>query len=798
MKKIYLLFSLFVLGTSLVTAQSLAGKKLYINPGHGGHDSDDRHIIETEFWESEGNLTKGLYVRDMLKALGATVFMSRTLNRTEDDRGLSDIDAEANDLNVHFFHSIHSNATGTANKANYALMMYKEDSQTRKPAFAEAKTMADIMAPIFNAFNRNTDGRVTGDWSFYNPPFNLGVLRTLIMPGTLSEGSFHDYIPESFRLKNNARLKHEAWAIVKSFLKYYGQPDLPFGFIAGIVRDPDLTVNYVALPNTNDLKKPINNITVTVQPGNKIYHGDSFNNGYFMIDSLAPGKYTVYYEADFYYKDSAVVNVNAGQTVFADKYMMLDTTIAPVVTSYSPVYNSVDDSVKAAQEVRITFNRPMNRTISAAAFTISPAVEGTLTWYDDKNLAFVPKYAYDKSTKYTVKITTAAKSIWGVNLDKDYQFSFVTRKRNRLAVVSSYPVDGQREVSQTLQFRVGFDATVTMTSLANNVVVYDDKNTAQDLANVSLSTQNGKTSIVFDIKNRLLEDSDYRLMLSGKIKDADNIPLYDTVNIRFHTFSEKYISGTVIDSFEAAGTWKRPGLKTGSFGIDSLKSSFNITGTPKYNGKYSGRLGYTFTGTQNGACRFYNTNGFALESGNSTSFGMWIKSDMSNNAVEYWFEGTGNDTVKVSADTLNWTGWKLVRVPVTLSAVKKFHSIVIKQLPQAVKNGVIYVDDAQYNIVTPVEENPELTIPENYSLMQNYPNPFNPSTRIKFTLPEAGLAKIIVYNQLGQKVAELVNRELSAGTHETEWNAGSMASGIYFYELRTANFSTTKKMILIK
>ena len=62
---------------------------IYINPGHGGHDSNDRFIAETGFWESESNLTKGLRLRDILHNYNAFVEMSRTLNRTQDDLGLS-------------------------------------------------------------------------------------------------------------------------------------------------------------------------------------------------------------------------------------------------------------------------------------------------------------------------------------------------------------------------------------------------------------------------------------------------------------------------------------------------------------------------------------------------------------------------------------------------------------------------------------------------------------------------------------------------------------------------------------
>lgn len=89
-------------------------------------------------------------------------------------------------------------------------------------------------------------------------------------------------------------------------------------------------------------------------------------------------------------------------------------------------------------------------------------------------------------------------------------------------------------------------------------------------------------------------------------------------------------------------------------------------------------------------------------------------------------------------------------------------------------------------------------LPTKYLLSQNYPNPFNPSTAISFALPQAGNVKLTVYDAVGKEVATLVNKNMSAGNYKVNWNAGSMASGIYFYRLLTDNFVQTNKMILLK
>ncbi len=94
--------------------------------------------------------------------------------------------------------------------------------------------------------------------------------------------------------------------------------------------------------------------------------------------------------------------------------------------------------------------------------------------------------------------------------------------------------------------------------------------------------------------------------------------------------------------------------------------------------------------------------------------------------------------------------------------------------------------------------NGDASVPEHYFLQQNYPNPFNPSTVIKFGLPEAGNVKLDIFNLLGQNVAELVNRKLSAGIHEVTFDASNLPSGIYLYKITTGKFSETKKMILMK
>ena len=80
----------------------------------------------------------------------------------------------------------------------------------------------------------------------------------------------------------------------------------------------------------------------------------------------------------------------------------------------------------------------------------------------------------------------------------------------------------------------------------------------------------------------------------------------------------------------------------------------------------------------------------------------------------------------------------------------------------------------------------------------NYPNPFNPSTTISYDLPVANDVRIVIYNLMGQEVRRWEIQGQTAGFHKVIWNASDVASGIYFYRLRTGDFVQTKKMVLLK
>jgi len=99
------------------------------------------------------------------------------------------------------------------------------------------------------------------------------------------------------------------------------------------------------------------------------------------------------------------------------------------------------------------------------------------------------------------------------------------------------------------------------------------------------------------------------------------------------------------------------------------------------------------------------------------------------------------------------------------------------------------------------------SIPDKFILEQNYPNPFNPTTIIKYEIPfspfsqkgeQGGFITLKVYNLLGQEVAKLFEGVRQPGSYKVTFDGGKIASGVYFYELRTTEFTSIRKILLLK
>ncbi len=107
-------------------------------------------------------------------------------------------------------------------------------------------------------------------------------------------------------------------------------------------------------------------------------------------------------------------------------------------------------------------------------------------------------------------------------------------------------------------------------------------------------------------------------------------------------------------------------------------------------------------------------------------------------------------------------------------------------------------DLVDYSAVTSIANGQTVLSPSAFILQQNFPNPFNPQTTIRYTLPRSSFVTLSVYSVLGQQLADLVKADIDAGSHSVQFNAGNLASGVYFYRLQAGSFVETKKLVVTR
>ncbi len=158
---------------------------------------------------------------------------------------------------------------------------------------------------------------------------------------------------------------------------------------------------------------------------------------------------------------------------------------------------------------------------------------------------------------------------------------------------------------------------------------------------------------------------------------------------------------------------------------------------------------------------------------------------------------TWASTPELVADVQGWLsnpssnfGWIIIGDETTNLTAKRFDS---RSSTTSANRPVLTV---QYSASTSVGD--PHTAPVKFSLEQNYPNPFNPSTKIAFSLEKSGYTTLTVFDLLGNVVAKPVDGTFSAGRHSVLLQAGNLASGVYYYQLRSGSTTATKKLMLIQ
>ena len=668
-------------------AMSPSQVKIYINPGHGGWDSDDRlmylypifvnqvvqepYTREQSFWESQSNLDKGMRLDTMLRDLGFQTKMSRITNTTADDKDLYDIVVEANTYNANFMLSIHSNA---GNPSNYILQLFSGMTPGDNRSYSDMPVNSATSCKIATLMGDNQYMNevscwtrvpmIAGDKTFARDIMGwsngYGVLRWLKVPGTLSEGMMHDYLPETYRLMNIDYKRQEAFYFAKTFYTWFCDKELPY--------QKQLFPDYKPNKNTRDVYRPILKGTVELwQNDTKLatYTTDTLYNGCYFFWNLKPGTYVVKATPDGYYAQEQTLVVENNKISYAHFGLQMKRETPPEVIDYSPKVE-ITDSVLVSTHITFSFNWDMNEEETAKALTISPAVEGTITFEDDAHtMRFKPASRFEPGVEYTVTLGTGAchpDATFENHLQEPFTFKFRTQNRGSVRVIQTYPANNSENIPVDAAFIAIFDGKLANSS-NKYFKVYDSK--GNDISPVSRNVKlNGAApapygSAKFELKAGALKpNSEYKMVIGAEVADVNGVIVNDPVTVKFKTGDEVTSSVPVVNNLD---TLFFEGDKETSTGVTSVSTLRNTAS--KYEGQASNKLTYTFSET-NGEAVYVADDVTAIKGNDKSTFGMYVFGDYTFNTLYAKWAVEGDIQYTKICD-LDYAGWLYQEAEVT-------------------------------------------------------------------------------------------------------------------------------------
>lgn len=241
------------------------------------------------------------------------------------------------------------------------------------------------------------------------------------------------------------------------------------------------------------------------------------------------------------------------------------------------------------------------------------------------------------------------------------------------------------------------------------------------------------------------------------------------VNITSNSFPQGYVSSIAVDPSNADNVMV-------DFSNYSIQSIFYTTDGGNSWTAVSGNLEQNTDGSGNGpsvrSVRILNLNGSNVYYA-GTSTGLYATTNL-NGMSTVWVQQGSSSIGMVDAESIDTRD--------------NDGTVVVGTF-----GGGVY--STQVN-VTGVKTQDNL--PAVYSLSQNYPNPFNPATVINYEIPSSNRVTLKIYDILGNEVKTLVNENKPAGKYSVTFDASKLSSGVYFYRLDAGNFTSVKKMILLK
>ena len=816
-----------------VFSQNLAGISICIDPGHG---PGNVNAGPTGLREADINFRVASFLKEYLKTARVDTVLLTHLNNTT-DISLTAREQIANNFGVTWFHSVHHNATGTTNNtARFTLILLEErrnasqlcpngsasgTGQAEWPGKSDA--MSNIMARrIFEGY-RTASFITRLDWTFYggcNGGFNLGVLNDLQMPGELSEATFHDNPLEEAKMRNNDFLRMEARALAMSFFDYFSAGAMPTGALIGIVSDAE----------TNAL---LNGVTVTLNPGNRIYTTDNFKNGLYVFDGLMPGTYTVAVNVPGFVPSSKSVTVAAHAFNYSDA--RLTPNSAPAVTTVTPRNDTTN--VFVYDPIRVSFSRAMDAATMPAALRFTPPVAGALrAENDNKTFVFEPDFRFEFGTNYTLTIDSTARDIFGRSLDGNRdgvggdafvsRFSTIPLNIAKPVIVNYTPQKRQTDVALREVIEIIFNRPIDPATVGTQSILVA-AGTRRLNVRIFASTENGLHKLSLVPPQNLINGIVYNVIMLKTIKDLAGTPMLADFRWSFTTATRADTWETVSTFSSADQPFSDPLQNARTRNIVRDSTQYQLARKFALSDSTSGQLRYHFQppGNNSGTVFLELRQPLKLDSDEALAF--FLFGDNSKNTLTWHFR-TRAGSAAIYEQAIDFTNWRdmsfeVGRDSLTLNNQKvaalahaplQFDGFALTN--SGVVNGEILFEDLFYIHPprTAVAESP-VRLPNHFVLEQNFPNPFwsaatspasgggSPGTEIKFSTPQRVPVKITIVDPLGRLVRVLVDGILENGTHRTSWdgrdeNAVGVASGIYFVKMHSRDFFAVRKLLLVR
>ncbi|MEJ2634088.1 MAG: Ig-like domain-containing protein [Calditrichia bacterium] len=833
----------FLLFPILAMAQvtGLSDWNIFVDPGHSQNEN-----MPTFSWaisEAKRNVRVALELRDML--MNETDIDTVYLSRTNDTQSvsLSQRTDLANFLKAAWYHSIHTDAGGESSNSTLLLWGGWIDNGTiveKTPNGGQA--MSQIMVDLLTRGMRTTTRGDYADRTFYEGfPYNhdkhypyLHVNRESDMASELSEAGFHTNLRQNQLYMNHDWRRMEARTFFWSILAYHNIPRPPADIVAGIITDAESGI-------------PINGAVISVEGRQYVtdtYESlfnqftsdpDLLHNGFYYLENMDYDSVTISVNAENYVPDSARIAVSS--TFFTFKDFALVSSIPPYLASSTPADG--DTAVSILDDIVLTFSRPMNVESVESSLTIQPEIPLNFSWRENNSQLRIQSDSLEFLTNYTITIPGSVTDQYDHLFDGDadgnggdgLSLSFKTGfDVYPPKVIAYYPSRYQKDVERRPIVNIEFDEELADTSITPENVFLEKFDTKETVPGIIKHYVVDKRSVLnFFPTEDLTPGALYVARIYPGLKDLYGNATVTYLSVSFNAATTD-LQVTPIDPLEAgfSSYWWQPANSGSTTGINPSPGIYMEESQDYLNeltsSQRSLKLYYDWDLNASGwLIREYLSGGAPRSVFFDTTYTLqcYVFGDGSHNLFRFALdEGDGaswpNHEVSQWYE-IDWLGWKLIEWklsdPSTVQSWAglgngkldmpsyRIDSFQLAYQAGAFPKGFVYFDDLRLvkKIPTSIARtNPEGLIPDRFSLDQNYPNPFNPATTISFSIPKKVHVSIGIYNTLGQLVKTLVSEEKNPGNYRISFDASSLASGIYVYEMRAGDFVQAKKMIFMK